>query len=425
MSDRIEDRIAALTPERKALLERQLNKHAKRNPAPAVRRDPAEPGAQPAAAPVPPPSPASAAGEGGLDFSFLFFSGDGATDEPDKYRLLIECARYADANGFAAVWTPERHFKPFGGLYPNPAVIAAALAMLTQRVQLRAGSVVLPLQHPLRVVEEWSVVDNLSNGRVAIAFASGWLADDFVLAPERYASRRELMFREIQTVLKLWRGESVTLRNGKGEPTEVRIYPNPVQAQPPIWITATGKGTFIEAGKIGANVLTGLMEQGLEQCTDCIKAYRQARADNGHDARAGRVAVMLHTFLGEDLQQVKETVRGPFGEYLHSFLRMTNTQLAPDAAGSDAAATLQAQDQQTLLDFAFERYFNTRALLGTPQSCARMIQSLQAMDVDEVACLLDFGLDTATVLDGLAYLKQLKDSIRHRHAQRAGAGDER
>src|SRR5215213_5825628 len=294
MNDRIEDRIAALTPERRALLERQLSKRVKESSAPAARRGLAPPSEQGAAAAVLPPLSASAADEGGLDFSFLFFSGDGATDEPDKYRLLIECARYADANGFAAVWTPERHFQPFGGLYPNPAVIAAALAMLTQRIQLRAGSVVLPLQHPLRVVEEWSVVDNLSNGRVAIAFASGWLADDFVLAPERYASRRELMFHEIQTVLKLWRGESVRLRNGNDEPTEVRIYPNPVQAQPPIWITATGKGTFIEAGKIGANVLTGLMEQGLEQCADCIKAYRQARADNGHDARAGRVAVMLH-----------------------------------------------------------------------------------------------------------------------------------
>lgn len=420
MNDRIEDRIAALTPQKKALLERQLNQRVRPAPEPAAPRADATPVRDAQAAPT------AAEAERGLDFSFLFFSGDGASSQPDKYRLLLECARYADANGYAALWAPERHFKPFGGLYPNPAVIAAALAMVTERIELRAGSVVLPLQNPLRVVEEWSVVDNLSNGRVAIAFASGWLADDFVLAPERYPSRRELMFREIETVRKLWRGESVELRNGQDEPTQVRVYPNPIQAQPPIWITATGKGTFVEAGKIGANVLTGLMEQGLEQCADSIQAYRRARAEHGHDPRAGRVAVMLHTFLGEDLAEVKRTVRGPFGDYLQSFLRMTKTTLAPQAAGTAADAALQAQDQQALLDFAFERYFNTRALLGTPHSCAAMTESLQAMDVDEVACLLDFGLDTDTVLSGLDGLTQLMRSTRRaRAAHPADAGSER
>ncbi|UZW58365.1 MupA/Atu3671 family FMN-dependent luciferase-like monooxygenase [Lysobacter enzymogenes] len=279
MNDRIEDRIAALTPQKKALLERQLNQRVRPAPEPAAPRADATPVRDAQAAPT------AAEAERGLDFSFLFFSGDGASSQPDKYRLLLECARYADANGYAALWAPERHFKPFGGLYPNPAVIAAALAMVTERIELRAGSVVLPLQNPLRVVEEWSVVDNLSNGRVAIAFASGWLADDFVLAPERYPSRRELMFREIETVRKLWRGESVELRNGQDEPTQVRVYPNPIQAQPPIWITATGKGTFVEAGKIGANVLTGLMEQGLEQCADSIQAYRRARRTRPRPAR--------------------------------------------------------------------------------------------------------------------------------------------
>ena len=39
----------------------------------------------------------------------------------DRYRLLLEGAKFADEHGFAAVWTPERHFHAFGGLYPNPA----------------------------------------------------------------------------------------------------------------------------------------------------------------------------------------------------------------------------------------------------------------------------------------------------------------
>ena len=71
-----------------------------------------------------------------------------------------------------------------------------------------AGSVVLPLHNPIRVAEEWSVVDNLSNGRVGLSFASGWHARDFVLQPENFKNRRELMANGIETVKALWRGES-------------------------------------------------------------------------------------------------------------------------------------------------------------------------------------------------------------------------
>jgi natural product biosynthesis luciferase-like monooxygenase protein len=108
------------------------------------------------------------------DLSLFFFSADSAGRQDRKYQMLLESAKFADEHHFAAVWTPERHFQRFGGLYASPSVTAAALAVITNHIAIRAGSVVLPLQNPLRVAEEWAMVDNLSNGRVAIAAASGW-----------------------------------------------------------------------------------------------------------------------------------------------------------------------------------------------------------------------------------------------------------
>ena len=81
------------------------------------------------------------------------------------HELILEWARIADRAGLASLWLPERHFQPLAGLSPNPSVLAAALARETERIALRAGSVVLPLHHPVRVVEEWALVDNLSGGR--------------------------------------------------------------------------------------------------------------------------------------------------------------------------------------------------------------------------------------------------------------------
>ncbi len=223
----------------------------------------------------------------------------------DKYRLLLEGAKFADKHGFAAVWTPERHFHAFGGLYPNPAVTGAAIAAVTERVQIRAGSVVLPLHHPMRVAEEWAVVDNLSNGRVGISFASGWQPDDFVLKPENFADNKNVMLRNIEVVRKLWRGEALPVRRPAGKAVDTRILPRPVQSELPFWVTSAGNPeTFTAAGRIGANVLTHLLGQTVEELEDKLAAYREAWKEAGHPGE-GYVSLMLHTFVGTDDEAVR------------------------------------------------------------------------------------------------------------------------
>jgi len=87
-----------------------------------------------------------------LDLSlYCVASDEGGPAVDAQRRLLFEGARFADDNGFLAVWAPERHFLAFGGPSPNPSVMAAALAAATHRVRIRAGSVAVPLHHPARM----------------------------------------------------------------------------------------------------------------------------------------------------------------------------------------------------------------------------------------------------------------------------------
>ena len=228
-----------------------------------------------------------------IDFSLFYFSADQGEDPADKYRLLVEGAKFADQHGFAAVWTPERHFHEFGGLYPNPSVTSAAIAMITKNIQIRSGSVVAPLHTPIRIAEEWSVVDNLSNGRVAISFASGWMPEDFVIKPENYASRRDAMLRSIEIVRSLWRGETVAFPGPLGPDVRVRILPRPIQAELPIWVTTAGNPeTYEMAGNVGANVLTHLLGQSLDEVAKKVAIYRKAWSAAAHPGR-GKVTLML------------------------------------------------------------------------------------------------------------------------------------
>ena len=153
-----------------------------------------------------------------IDFSLFYWGNDDGAG-PKKYELLLEGAKFADAHGFNAVWTPERHFHAFGGPYPNPSVTGAAVAAVTKNISVRAGSCVAPLHHPARIAEEWAVIDNLTNGRAGLAIASGWQPDDFVLRPQNTPpANKAAMFEAIDQLRKLWRGEPVAFPKADGTP---------------------------------------------------------------------------------------------------------------------------------------------------------------------------------------------------------------
>ncbi|MBN9617507.1 MAG: hypothetical protein BGO25_03505 [Acidobacteriales bacterium 59-55] len=343
----------------------------------------------------------------GPAFSLFYFADAQEQRGRERYRLLLEGAKFADRNGFSAVWTPERHFHRFGGSYPNPSLTSAALAAVTDRIAIRAGSVVLPLHDPIRVAEEWSTIDNLSGGRAGVAFASGWHVDDFVLAPDRYDNRREIMVAGIERLRRLWKGESVEAVNGRGTAIPIHLYPSPVQAELPIWITASGtSATFDLAGNLGANLLTHLLGQTLDEVAANVERYHEALQKNGFDPTTRQVTLMLHTYLGDDRDTVRERIRVPFREYLRTSLGLVEKLIASLNLPVDLK-NLTPKDLDDLLDFAFNRYWETSGLFGTVESCKEIVDRISKTGVTEIACLIDFGVDTDLVLQSLPLLRSL------------------
>lgn len=328
----------------------------------------------------------------------LYFFSALAENVPDAvaYQLLIDAARAADDQGLDFVWIPERHFTPFGGAHPNPAVVAAAIAMVTRSVRIRAGSVVLPLHDPLRVAEEWAVVDNLSGGRAEISSATGWNLRDFVLAPECFEDRAAVARRSLRTVQELWSGKEIVRHGPGGAEYAIRSYPRPVQSSLPYWITAGGSpDTFVYAGELGAGVLTsyGLFTE--KELAGHIGAYRRAYAA-GHGGR-GRVSVMAHAAIADSAEEMRRVAEGPLRQYLAAFLNQ-----------GDAAST-SADDKR--LAFAAQRYLRGRSLIGDRDVARSVMRNIYAAGADEIACLVDFGLPRQTVLGTVSELAALRANM--------------
>ena len=341
-----------------------------------------------------------------VKFSFLYFATQEEIKEENKYNLLLKGAEFADQNGFKAVWIPERHFHSFGDQFPNPSVAAAAVAVLTKNISIRSGSVVLPLHDPVRVAEEWSMVDNLSEGRVELSIASGWHPNDFVLAPTDYEDRHQIMRSKIETLKNIWSGGSLTRINGSGQDFAFKIHPRPIQKNLKVWITASrSEETFRYAGSIGANVLTRLLGQSMDALKENIEIYRGALKEHGFNPEDGKVAVMLHTFISDKDSFVKETVEAPFKNYL----RNSASLMKPIATAVNLDLT---KDFEAIVEIVFQRFYNTSCLFGTPESCLDKVKELYKIGVNEIASLLDFGVATNVVMDNLKYLKTLKELVQ-------------
>ena len=371
----------------------------------------------------------------GMQFSLFYWGNDDGVGR-DKYALLLDGARFADDNGFCAVWTPERHFHAFGGLYPNPAVTGAAVAAVTRNLSVRAGSCVAPLHHPARIAEEWAVIDNLTNGRAALAIASGWQPDDFVLRPENTPpGNKAAMLRGIDQLRRLWAGEAVAFPTAGGGSHAVVTQPRPVSKTLPIWVTTAGNpDTWREAGAIGANVLTHLLGQTVDEVAGKIGLYHAALRAAGHDPANHTVTLMLHTYIADSRDAARDVAREPMKDYLRSAAALIKQYAwafpafkKPQGVATPMDLDLRSLDQaemEAILDFAFQRYFDDSGLFGTVADALERVEQLKRIGVDEIACLIDYGIARAQVMAGLVPLAQVLRAANQAANQAGGPAED-
>jgi natural product biosynthesis luciferase-like monooxygenase protein len=238
--------------------------------------------------------------------------------------------------------------------------------------------------------------------------------------PDAYEDREDRMLQGINTVQTLWRGDTIRRTNGGGETIEVRTYPTPVQRELPIWLTAAGNPeTFRRAGHLGHHVLTHLFHQDIHDLEHKIRIYRQARSEAGHRQDDGRVAVTLHTFLGESIDEVRRDAGEAYCDYLRSNLGLLK-QLAFSQGKSMEVQSLPRAELDQMLRWLLEKYVGGRSLMGTVETSFQTCRELSRIGVTEVACLLDFGPDTEAVLANLPRLACLNREVAALSVETAG-----
>ena len=153
-------------------------------------------------------------------------------------REIIE----AEKLGFDSVWIAEHHFSNKYGILPDPFAYLGYLSAKTSRIKLGAAVMVVPLHHPMRIVENAAFIDILSKGRFQLGLGSGYRPYEFAGLGIDFESRRERQAEAIPLILKGFHDKRLKF---KGKYFEVdigddyEIFPQPVQKpHPPFYMGA-------------------------------------------------------------------------------------------------------------------------------------------------------------------------------------------
>jgi len=195
--------------------------------------------------------------------------------EIDPLRDLIRQARLAESLGFDSFFLSESHFR--AQARPSPLVALAALAGVTERIQLGTTSLLLPLRDPLLLAEEIATLDHLSGGRLILSLGRGFRPgtfDAFGLDPRR---KRERFEQVLATMLRAWGIEPWWPGAPSPPPQGVPLVePRPLQRpHPPLWMAAFGPKAIDQAARLGLPYFASPMEP-IEVLESNLERHRAA-----------------------------------------------------------------------------------------------------------------------------------------------------
>jgi len=220
------------------------------------------------------------------------------------YEEILQQAELLEELGYDAAWFGEHHYSGYS--FGNPAMIALAAAARTRRLRLGTGVSLIPLHHPLRLAEEYAMLDVLTGGRLDYGVGRGFLSYAYELFNIDLSESHERYHEGIELIIKAWTAEGPFSFDGRfWKLRDYEFFPKPVQKpHPPIF--AAGAGTpasFTWAGKMGLDLCTALFAPDKALLKNGLNSYRETLASNGDDPALRTVTSVTQMYCGETKAQ--------------------------------------------------------------------------------------------------------------------------
>lgn len=301
----------------------------------------------------------------------------------EVYEHWIEQIDAAESLGFDSLWVTEHHFRHFGGMMPSPALILTAAAQRTKRMRLGAAVSILPMHNPLRVAEEFAMVDQLSGGRLNFGAGRGMHPTEYAVFGYDWNNAQKRLPEALDIVMRAWSGEEFKWQSEHYRFPKLRVYPQPLQQpHPPIYVTANrDPESFHMIGKRGHHLMTLPWIASNEEQRSRVEMYWTALREAGHGAEDRDVFTMYPVYVGASDEQARAEAIEPWHRW---------RDFAMDAQNLTPANP------------AYERVFahldydamvrDSRGIFGGPESCARSLKRIiEVVGTTHIGLTFHFG----------------------------------
>jgi probable F420-dependent oxidoreductase len=223
----------------------------------------------------------------------------------DVTQRIRRVAQTAERLGYDVLWTAEHIVfpntintpYPYGDRFPYPITdpilgIVATLsyvAAITTHIKLGSSVLVLPYRNPLVLAKELASLDVLSNGRLLLGVAGGWLKEEFDMLGVPFRERGRRTDEYVTLLRALWTEESVTFHGRYFDLTEAAFFPKPLQQpHPPIWIGGSSPAALQRVARVG-NGWIAVPRPTLDDLAADIREIR--RLTDAHDRDPATIGI--------------------------------------------------------------------------------------------------------------------------------------
>lgn len=215
----------------------------------------------------------------------------------ERIQRLLEEIKLADEVGLDVFGIGEHHREDF--IVTNPVVVLAAAAAMTRRIRLSSAVVVLSSDDPVRVFEQYTLLDLVSNGRAELMVGRGSFIESFPLFGYDLQDYEALFEEKLNLLIQLCEKETITWEGRYRPPLKnQRIFPRPIQEKLPIWIAAGGTPqSAMRAGRLGLPLAIAIIGGIPERFTRFAELFRKEAMATHHHVPP--LSINSHGFIAD------------------------------------------------------------------------------------------------------------------------------
>lgn len=320
------------------------------------------------------------------------------TEAPDRdfkraYDEMLEQVVRAEELGFDTVWLAEHHGSTYGSM-PSPAVMAAAIAQRTSTLRIGIAVSILPFGNPVRIAEEYAMVDVLSGGRLDLGVGRGYQPSEFEMLglADRQADSRGIFQESLDVLTGLWTQDDFSYKGRWYDIRHATLHPKPVQRpHPPLFVAALSPETFALVAEKGYNLLVTPTLMALPELKAFILDAKRRLVALGRSPESIEFPMNWQMHVAATEAEAKARTKDAFGWYFDRVMGLI-------PAGAEVPATYEAYAEMAKAyedagGFPIEHLqeLGVVVLGDADQASARIAEVRDDVGINRISCWFRIG----------------------------------